>query len=1011
MNNLETQNTESLEQARIACDRGEYGKASLLLTNEAEKGDPEALFLLGSIIVEGKGQVLTEQKGISFLKKSAELGFLPAIYRVRQLANKKLYFFWRDDAEAKEDKSSITLKSNKQAYHRLNIATVDHSSKLKFYPDNLGDNKIKNLSSDEQNKLYTLAVGGEVSAMYDLSLYLRHSLKKSEESSGLFWLERAAQKGSAQAQYELGKYCLEGTKVSKDVLQACLWFKRATEKDYVPAIYALASVYIDKSLGLYNPIEGVSLLKRIKEQCPNALILLARLAFKGDIFPQDEVLARNYLEQASKMGSEQASFELAKLLVKQQQIREGVELLDLASRKNNIDAIVLLADLYQQGLGVAKLEDKAAFLYYKAACMGSADAQYKFAQTYLSSTKVEDICRGELWCYKASCSKHTEALRTYGIILKRKVDKKLGLNFEHIEKEYQHSQSEHKTCYYAEYKQAFDFLLSAAEAGDAKAQFVVASMYYNGLGVKSDLNTAVFWYKKAAVGGNIDAQFRMAELYNYGNILEKNLEQSAEWYRSAASNGSVVAAYQLGLMYRDGRGVGLSRTQAFKYFKQAAKFDYAPAIRELGRYMLSGLGEEENFEQAVLYLRQAALKKDEDAVIELVKFYCDHGYKDASMQEAIHLLETMVQENRPSSTYLLAQCNFNGVGMEVNVAKGLELLDKAAQLNSSIAQYDLGMLYYEGRLVPCDYQRAISFLRKAAMQNYVKAQYMMGKCARDGLGMLVNYLDALHYFKASANQGYSLAYLALGEMYEHGIGVISSCKEALYYYRLLAYSDYNEAFLLIANILLKGNGDVLASPEEAAQWLLKGVEKGHSGCCYRLALLHLENKIESADVSMGLKLINKAAELDNCDALYYLAQAYSEGVVLPVSQTKAFFYCQKAASLNHVKATTMLGLMCLKGQGCEPNVIMAYDLFSTAANMGDGVAQYELALLFKCGTGVKQSFIDAYVWSILALTSDSDIKQEATTLRDEVAMELTSGQLKTAQYIASERFNNMRPNY
>ena len=101
--------------------------------------------------------------------------------------------------------------------------------------------------------------------------------------------------------------------------------------------------------------------------------------------------------------------------------------------------------------------------------------------------------------------------------------------------------------------------------------------------------------------------------------------------------------------------------------------------------------------------------------------------------------------------------------------------------------------------------------------------------------------------------------------------------------------------------------------------------------------------------------------------------------------------------------------MFLEGRGCERNTLMAFDLFSTAANMGDYKAQYELALLFKNGDGVQQSFIDAYVWSVLALTGGKKNGLEASSLRDDVALELTLSQLKEAQYIASERLMHIKP--
>lgn len=1007
--------TDGLEQARIACAKGEYGKANLILAREAERGDAEALFLLGNIMADGMGQVLSGQDGSLYLKKSADQGFLPAVYKLRQLNNKHVSFFWAPDVEQNRD----AVLDAKNELNRSTLYPRSYFSDLKqkknvnpslrVYRDSIDlPESSSNMSTEEQNRLQELAVGGEVSAMYDLSVFLRHSPKKTDQSSGVFWLGKAAQQGYLIAQYEFGMCCLEGRGVAKDLLQACLWFKRAAEKDYVPALYALAKVYIDKSLGLYNPDEGLTLLKRIKQQSPEALIMLARLCTTGDILPRDDAMAKSYLKQAVDGGSEQALIELAKLLVEQKNYRDGLPLLTEAAARNNLEAIVLLAALYHKGLGVAQLDDKAAFLYYKAACMGSAEAQYEFASILMASNFAHERTRGLKWCAKAALQHHVAALSAYGTFLKNDADAKIGTTKAAQPQKWLSLNTANEEIY-SSYKVAFGYLLEAAEGGDSKAQYIVAEMYRNGQGVLKNIAQSVSWCKKAAIGGNIEAQFKMAELYNHGEIFEANLEQAAEWYRSAASNGSVAAAYQLGLLYHEGRGVIQSDVQAMRYFEQAATKNYAPAIRELGWHFLHGIGCDIDCNKAEGYLLRAAEQENEDAVIDLFELYRQNPGTSNKMAEALKLLTKLSDEGRPQSTYLLAKCNFNGIGLKENASQGLELLKKSANLGCAQAQLDLGQLYYDGRLVACNYQKAVMYFRKAAEQKSAKALYVVGTCARDGMGTLVNYSEAVACFKASAEQGYSLSYLALGEMYENGVGVITSQKEALRYYRLLAYSDYNDAFPLIADILVKGGGEVEANPEEAAQWLLNGVKRGHSGCCYRLAQMHFKKDFEMADTATGMRLMNKAAELGNCEALYFLAQAYLKGNMVQANVSKAFYYCQKAAALNHIKATTLLGQMFLEGRGCDRNTVMAFDLFSTSANMGDYKAQYELALLFKNGDGVQQSFIDAYVWSVLALTGGDKIGLEASSLRDDVVLELTLSQLKEAQYIASERLMHIKP--
>ena len=56
-------------------------------------------------------------------------------------------------------------------------------------------------------------------------------------------------------------------------------------------------------------------------------------------------------------------------------------------------------------------------------------------------------------------------------------------------------------------------LRKQAEAGDAKAQFDIGSMYETGSGVKQDYAEAAKWYRKAAERGDARAQYNLCLLY------------------------------------------------------------------------------------------------------------------------------------------------------------------------------------------------------------------------------------------------------------------------------------------------------------------------------------------------------------------------------------------------------------------------------------------------------------------------------------------------------------------
>ena len=66
-------------------------------------------------------------------------------------------------------------------------------------------------------------------------------------------------------------------------------------------------------------------------------------------------------------------------------------------------------------------------------------------------------------------------------------------------------------------------LRKQAEAGDAKVQFNIGSMYENGVGVRQDYAEAAKWYRKAAEQGDVDAARILGLAYYLGKWVPQDL--------------------------------------------------------------------------------------------------------------------------------------------------------------------------------------------------------------------------------------------------------------------------------------------------------------------------------------------------------------------------------------------------------------------------------------------------------------------------------------------------------
>ena len=89
--------------------------------------------------------------------------------------------------------------------------------------------------------------------------------------------------------------------------------------------------------------------------------------------------------------------------------------------------------------------------------------------------------------------------------------------------------------------------------GDARVQYKLAMMYYEGKGDVRDLPLAKEWMEKAAVQGDARAQYKLAMMYYEGKGVVRDLSLAKEWLEKVAVQGDVRAQYKLAMMYYGGK--------------------------------------------------------------------------------------------------------------------------------------------------------------------------------------------------------------------------------------------------------------------------------------------------------------------------------------------------------------------------------------------------------------------------------------------------------------------------
>lgn len=171
------------------------------------------------------------------------------------------------------------------------------------------------------------------------------------------------------------------------------------------------------------------------------------------------------------------------------------------------------------------------------------------------------------------------------------------------------------------YPKFFQQMEIAAGKGFHPAMYNLGNAYISGLGVLPSLHTAIKYYTEAANGGDFKAHFTLASLYSAGKIeerngkIDKNLtgKVSDSSYKKifyhtneAAKGGHPAAMYNLGMSYLLGDKMvdAKNETQAIQWLELASKRGVAEASLNLSKYYMENLLDFDRAEEVLIPLIQ-----------------------------------------------------------------------------------------------------------------------------------------------------------------------------------------------------------------------------------------------------------------------------------------------------------------------------------------------------------------------------------------------------------------------
>lgn len=368
---------------------------------------------------------------------------------------------------------------------------------------------------------------------------------------------------------------------AKNYAQAIALFQQSSQQGVSMATLNLGVIH-EFGYGVPKSLKNAAkwYLMAAKQNNVRAQANIASMYKKGEGVSQSYEKARNWYKKAADQGHKTAQYNMGLL--------------------------------HEFGRGGLKNEVVASWAYEKAAKQGHKDAQYRLGRLYewgAGDMRVSDE-KSVHWYRKAADQGHVKALEKIKALGDRGLTKKENQD-----------------------NKAKDFarVMASAKAGEAQAQYTLASRYTTGWGGhKVDAKLAFHWYIKAAEQGQKAAQYSLGWMYGKGTqMTPHSSEKSAYWYTKAANQGQEYAAYNLAELYYAGKGVPKSDVQAAYWFKKSAEYGNAAAQLELGFLYEKGIGLEMSSAQSAHWYTKARQEGHEKSKSKIKRLY-DAGVAENS---------------------------------------------------------------------------------------------------------------------------------------------------------------------------------------------------------------------------------------------------------------------------------------------------------------------------------------------------------------------------------------------
>lgn len=368
---------------------------------------------------------------------------------------------------------------------------------------------------------------------------------------------------------------------------------------------------------------------------------------------------------------------------------------------------------------------------------------------------------------------------------------------------------------------------------------------------------------------------------------------------------------------------------------------------------------------------------------------CLYGTKDIppDFEKALTLMLAEAVKGNGFAMHDLGKMYLSGLGCEKNEEQAQEWFTKAYHAfiaeeskvkKKDYLQYRIGKLFSFGYGVEQDYLKAAEWYEKAVTENNPFAAYALGSLYRRGQGVeqddeksyALYHMAAEHGEKPNAYAAYEL-----GRMCKEGIGTKIDQTASDAWYRQ-AYQGFlmieqnmadDKLYYRLGQMNLTGTGTEKDLPK-AKDYFEKAAALDNADALYGLGKLYLNRDFAGADTQKAMDYFTAAAEKGHSYAQYTLGKLFLTGENDTQSAYYALYWLEESAKQDNTDAQCLLGKALLRGEVTDQDTDRAVELLKNAIENGSAYAAYLLGKEYLDGTVLLQDVPEAI--RLLTLSAD-----------------------------------------